>query len=59
VPPSESKNSSPLAEGRKEMICTITRTLQGVTIPAHPFLRKIAGAPGEKNSNTNFRGTRD
>jgi hypothetical protein len=59
VPPSKSENFNPLAEGKKEVICTMTRTLQGVTFPAYPSLRKTAGAPGEKSQNPNYRGTRD
>jgi hypothetical protein len=50
VPASKSRNYSSLAEGRKEVICTSVRTLQGVTFPVYTFLRKTAGAPGEKNS---------
>jgi hypothetical protein len=34
--------------GKKEVIYTTRRTLQGVTFPAYPSLRKTAGAPGEK-----------
>jgi hypothetical protein len=39
MPPSKSRNSSPLAEGRKEIICTTMRTLQGKKFPAYPSLR--------------------
>jgi hypothetical protein len=60
TPPSKSRNSSPLFKGRKEVISTTTRTLQGITYPAYPSLRKTAGAPGgERPQNTNYRGTRD
>jgi hypothetical protein len=52
VPPSKSRNSSPLAEGRKEVISNTTKTLQGVTFSAYPFLRKTAGALGEKKLKT-------
>jgi hypothetical protein len=59
VPASASKrgNSSPLTEGRKEVICTTARTLQGLTFPAYPSLRKTAGAQGEKNSKPQPEGT--
>jgi hypothetical protein len=53
TPPSKSGNNNSLTEGRKEVICTTTRTLQGVTFPAYPFLRKTAGALGEKTQNLN------
>jgi hypothetical protein len=56
--PSKSGNASPLIEGRKEIISTTTRTLQGVTSPANPSLRKTAGAPREKIQNPNYRCTR-
>jgi hypothetical protein len=60
VPQSKSRNSTLLAEGRKEVICNTTRTLQGVTFPAYLSLRKTARAPGEKNLKTpNYRGTRE
>jgi hypothetical protein len=52
VPPSKSRDSSPLAEGRKEVIGTTTRPLQGVTYPAYHSLRNTAGTPGEKNLKT-------
>jgi hypothetical protein len=48
MPPSKSRNSRTLAEERKEIFCTTTRTLQGVTFPAYPSLRKTAVTPGEK-----------
>jgi hypothetical protein len=48
LPPPKSGNSSPLAEGRKEEICTTTRTLKGVTFPADSSLRKTAGTPEKK-----------
>jgi hypothetical protein len=50
--PSKSRNSSPLAEERKEVVCDTTRILQGATYPAYPFLRKTAGIPGEKPSKS-------
>jgi hypothetical protein len=60
MPPSTTGTSSPLIEGRKEVIGTTTRTLQRITYPAYPSLRNTAGAPGEKKSqNPNYRGTRD
>jgi hypothetical protein len=40
----------PLAEGRKEVICTTKRTLQGVAFPAYPSLRNTAGVSRRKNS---------
>jgi hypothetical protein len=52
VPPPKSGNSSPLTEGRKEVICNTTRSLQWVTYPAYLSLRNTAGAPGEKNLKT-------
>jgi hypothetical protein len=58
--PSNSKNSSPLTEGRKQVISTTTRTLQGITYPTLPSLRNTARTPGEKKTqNTNYRGSRD
>jgi hypothetical protein len=57
LPPSKSRNSSPLTEGRKEVISTTTRALQVVTYPAHPFLRNAARESGEKTQNTNYSGT--
>jgi hypothetical protein len=48
VPPSKSRNSSPLAEERKEVISTTTRALQGVMYSAYPSLRNTAEEPGEK-----------
>jgi hypothetical protein len=51
VSPPKSGKSSPLSEGRKEVICTTKRTLQGVTLPSYPSLRKTGEAPGEKNLN--------
>jgi hypothetical protein len=59
VPPSKSRNSSPLTEGRKEVISITTRVLQGVKYPAYPSLRNIAGAPGEKTQNPIHRGIKD
>jgi hypothetical protein len=59
MPPSKNKNSSPLIEERKKVICNTTRTLQGATYSAFPSLRNTAGAPGEKTQNSNYRGTRD
>jgi hypothetical protein len=59
VPPSKSRNSSPLTKGRKEVICTTTRILQGITFSSIPSIKKIAGAPGEKTQNLNYRDTRD
>jgi hypothetical protein len=56
-PPSKSGNYNLLAEGRKEVICNTTRTLQGATYPAYPSLRNTAGASGEKTQNPNYRGT--
>jgi hypothetical protein len=50
LPPPKSGNSSPLAEGRKEEICTTTRTLKGVTFPADSSLRKTAGTPEKKKN---------
>jgi hypothetical protein len=55
-PPSKSRNSSPFAEGRKEVICTTTRTPQGITFPAYPSLRNIAESSGEKNSKHKLQG---
>jgi hypothetical protein len=55
----KSRNFSSLTDRRKEVICTKTRTLQGVTFPAYPSLRKTAGAPGERIQNPNYRNTRD
>jgi hypothetical protein len=52
MPQSKIRNSSPFAEGRKEVIGTKTRTLQGVTCQAHPSLRNTAGAPGRKKFKT-------
>jgi hypothetical protein len=52
MPPSKSRNSSPLTGDRKEVISVITRTLQGVTYPAYPSLRNTVGAPGEKKLKT-------
>jgi hypothetical protein len=57
--PSKSRNSSSLTEGRKEVICNTTSIQQGAIYPAYPSLRSTAGAPGEKNSNPKYRGTRD
>jgi hypothetical protein len=54
--PSKSRNSSPLTEGRKEVICSATRALPGVTFPAYSSLRKTAG---EKTQNSNYKGTGD
>jgi hypothetical protein len=45
-----------LTEERKEVICTTTRTLQGVTVLAYLSLRKAAGTPGEKVQNPNHKG---
>jgi hypothetical protein len=56
--PSKSRKSSPLIEVRKEVICTTARTLQGVTFPAYPSLRKTAGVPEEKNSKPQLQGHR-
>jgi hypothetical protein len=39
------KEQKLLTEERKELICTTTRTLQGVTYPAIPSLRNTSGAP--------------
>jgi hypothetical protein len=50
MPPSKSRNSSPLTGDRKEVISVITRTLQGVTYPAYPSLRNTAEASEEKNT---------
>jgi hypothetical protein len=50
VPQSKSRNSTLLAEGRKEVICNTTRTLQGVTFPAYLSLRKMVGVAGKKTS---------
>jgi hypothetical protein len=40
-------------------MCITTRTLQEVTLPAYPSLRKAPGAPEEKTQNFNNKGTRD
>jgi hypothetical protein len=59
VPASSSRirNSRSLTEGRKEVICTTTRSLQGVMFLS--FLRKISGTPKEKNQKLDHRGTKD
>jgi hypothetical protein len=60
VPPSKSRNSRSLTEGRKEVIGTTTRTLEGVIYPRYPSLRNTAGAQGEKKlKNPNYKGTRN
>jgi hypothetical protein len=41
APPSKSGNLSLLTEGRKDLICTTTRTLEGATFPAYQSLRKL------------------
>jgi hypothetical protein len=47
VHPSEWEPSL-ITEGRKEVIGTTTRTLQNVTYPEYPSLRKTVGALGQK-----------
>jgi hypothetical protein len=47
--PSKDGNSSLLDEERKVVICTTITTLQEVTFPAYPSLKKTARDPGEKN----------
>jgi hypothetical protein len=54
VPPSKSRNSSPLAEGIKEVIKA--RTLQEVQYPVCLSLRNTTGALGEKNSKLQMQG---
>jgi hypothetical protein len=46
--PLKSGNSSPLDEGRKEVIGTPTRILQGVTYPTYPSLRNTTELQEEK-----------
>jgi hypothetical protein len=58
-PTSKSGNFSPLTEGRKEVICNTTRTLQRETYTAYPSLRNTARDPGEKTQNPKYRGKRD
>jgi hypothetical protein len=43
-------------EERKDVICTTTRTLQGVAFPANHSLRKISGAPTEKPQAQGHKG---
>jgi hypothetical protein len=50
MPPSKTGNSSPFTEGKEEVICITTRTLQGVTFPAYLSLRKMVGVAGKKTS---------
>jgi hypothetical protein len=57
MPPSKRENSSPLTEGKKEVIGTTTRNLQEVTYQEYPSLRNVARAPGEKK--TQLQGTRN
>jgi hypothetical protein len=59
--PSKSRNCSLLAEERKQVISTKTRTLQGLTYPAYPSLRNTAEVPGEKKPHKTliYRGIRD
>jgi hypothetical protein len=59
TPPSKTRNSRSFTEGRKEVIFTATRTLQGVPFPEYPSLRKTAGIPGKKTQNPNYRGIRN
>jgi hypothetical protein len=49
--PIKEQESSPLIQGRKEVICTTIRTLRGAIFPAYPSLRKSAGALEEKTQN--------
>jgi hypothetical protein len=39
----------------EEIICNTTRTMQGVTYPAYPFLKNIPGASGEKTQISYYR----
>jgi hypothetical protein len=58
--PSKSGNSSPLTEGRKEVLGTTTRTLKRVTYPVYPLPEEHCwGSSRKKIQNTNYRGTRD
>jgi hypothetical protein len=55
APASKSRNSSSLT-GEKRGNLHHNKNTQGVTFPAYPSLRKIAGATGEKIQNLNYRG---
>jgi hypothetical protein len=56
--PSKYRNSRTLTKGRKEVICTKTRTLEEVTYPAYSSLKNTLRAQGEKSQNPNYSGTR-
>jgi hypothetical protein len=56
--PIKAQELQPIAEGRKEVICT-TRILQGISFPAYPSLRNTAGTPKEKTQNPNYKDTKD
>jgi hypothetical protein len=51
LPPSKSKNSSPLTKERKEVISTTIKALQGATYPGYLSLVNTAGTPGEKKKH--------
>jgi hypothetical protein len=57
APPSKSGNLSLLTEGRKDLICTTTRTLEGATFPAYQSLRKLLEFQEKKTQNPKHRDT--
>jgi hypothetical protein len=55
IPSSKSSNSRPFAEGKKEVICTTTRTLQG-EISSIPLSEEYCWSSKRENSKPQIQG---